>query len=138
MNRVAGIGTSLVLIAAGAIMAFAVSVQTDGFNVNTIGWILMAVGAVGLIVSIIVGTASASTGGVTYVDRTVVEREPVRERIVRTRSALSWSHSPPTAYSCLSGAGHAFLSTTKGGGHVHRRRTVMLILIIIVVVLLLR
>lgn len=82
MNRVAGIGTSLVLIAAGAIMAFAVSVQTDGFNVNTIGWILMAVGAVGLIVSIIVGTASASTGGVTYVDRTVVEREPVRERIV--------------------------------------------------------
>jgi uncharacterized membrane protein len=71
-----------VLIAAGAIMAFAVSVQTDGFNVNTIGWILMAVGAVGLIVSIIVGTAPAATGGVTYVDRnTVVEREP-RERIV--------------------------------------------------------
>ena len=76
MNRVAGIGTSLVLIAAGAIMAFAVSVQTDGFNVNTIGWILMAVGVVGLIVSIIVGTAPLETGGVTYVDRnTVVERD---------------------------------------------------------------
>ena len=84
MNRVAGIGTSLVLIAAGAIMAFAVSVQTDGFNVNTIGWILMGVGVLGLIVSLIVGTAGLGTAGATYVDRgtTVVEREPVRERIV--------------------------------------------------------
>ena len=84
MNRVAGIGTSLVLIAAGAIMAFAVSVQTDGFNVNTIGWILMGVGVLGLIVSFIVGTAGLGAAGATYVDRgtTVVEREPVRERIV--------------------------------------------------------
>ena len=83
MNRVAGVGTSLLLIAAGAIMAFAVSVDTDGFNVNTIGWILMGVGVVGLIVSLIIGTAGAA-GPTTYVDRdtTVVEREPVRERIV--------------------------------------------------------
>jgi hypothetical protein len=83
MNRVAGIGTSLLLIAAGAIMAFAVSVETDGFNVNTIGWILMAVGAVGLIVSLIVGTAGMARTN-TYVDRdtTIVEREPVRERVI--------------------------------------------------------
>jgi hypothetical protein len=83
MNRVAGVGTSLLLIAAGAIMAFAVSVQTDGFNVNTIGWILMGVGVVGLIVSLIIGTAGA-TRATTYVDRdtTVVEREPVRERVI--------------------------------------------------------
>ena len=83
MNRVAGVGTSLLLIAAGAIMAFAVSVQTDGFNVNTIGWILMGVGVVGLIVSLIIGTAG-STRATTYVDRdtTVVEREPVRERVI--------------------------------------------------------
>jgi len=84
MNRVAGIGTSLVLIAAGAIMAFAVSVHTDGFNVNTIGWILMGVGALGLIVSLIIGAAAGSSSGATYVDRgtTVVEREPVRERVI--------------------------------------------------------
>ena len=83
MNRVAGVGTSLFLFAVGAILAFAVSVDTDGFNVNTIGWILMGVGAVGLIVSLIIGTAGA-TGPTTYVDRdtTVVEREPVRERII--------------------------------------------------------
>ena len=84
MNRVAGIGTSLLLIAVGAIMAFAVSVETDGFNVNTVGWILLGVGALGLILSMIVGMAGASSG-TTVVDRgstTVVEREPVRERIV--------------------------------------------------------
>ena len=83
MNRVAGVGTSLLLIAAGAIMAFAVSDETDGFNVNTIGWILMGVGVVGLIISMIIGTAGV-TSGTTYVDRdtTVVEREPVRERII--------------------------------------------------------
>ena len=84
MNRVSGIGTSLVLIAAGAIMAFAVSVQTDGFNVNTIGWILMGVGVLGLIVSLIVGASGLGSGSATYVDRgtTVIESEPVRERIV--------------------------------------------------------
>ena len=61
MNRVAGLGTSLLLIAAGAILAFAVSVQTNGFNVNTVGWILMGVGVVGLIVSMIIGTAAGTT-----------------------------------------------------------------------------
>ena len=84
MNRIAGIGTSLLLIAAGAIMAFAVSVETDGFNVNTIGWILMGVGALGLVLSLIIGMAGVSSG-TTVVDRgstTIVEREPVRERIV--------------------------------------------------------
>ena len=80
MNRVAGLGTSLLLIAAGAILAFAVSVHTTGFNVDTIGWILMGVGVVGLIVSTIIGTAA----GTTYVDRntTVVDREPTRERVI--------------------------------------------------------
>ena len=43
----------------------------------------MGVGAVGLIVSLIIGTAGA-TRATTYVDRdtTVVEREPVRERVI--------------------------------------------------------
>jgi len=88
MNRVAGIGTSLVLIAAGAVMAFAVNVHTSGFNVNTVGWILMGVGALGLILSLIIGAAVASgpASGATYVDRgtTVVERdrETVRERVI--------------------------------------------------------
>lgn len=48
------IGGSLVLIALGAVLAFAVHVNdTHGFNVNTAGWILMIVGAIGLLVSLI-------------------------------------------------------------------------------------
>lgn len=48
------IGGSLVLIALGAILAFAVKVNdTHGFNVNTAGVILMIVGAIGLLVSLV-------------------------------------------------------------------------------------
>src|SRR5438309_193 len=49
-----GIGVSLFLLAVGAILTFAVHVSnTGGFDINTIGVILMVVGALGLIVSMI-------------------------------------------------------------------------------------
>lgn len=48
-----GIGTSLVLIAIGAILRFAVSVSTNGFNIHTIGVILMIIGGVGLLISLL-------------------------------------------------------------------------------------
>jgi hypothetical protein len=47
-----GIGVSLLLIAIGAILDFAVNVNTDGFNLNTIGVILMIVGGIGLLFSL--------------------------------------------------------------------------------------
>jgi len=47
------IGTSLVLIAIGAILTFAVNVTAKGFNINTIGVILMIVGGVGLLISLV-------------------------------------------------------------------------------------
>ena len=49
-----GIGVSLFLLAVGAILTFAVHVShSSGFDINTIGVILMVVGALGLIVSMI-------------------------------------------------------------------------------------
>jgi len=48
-----GIGTSLVLIAIGAVLRFAISVSTHGFNIQTIGVILMIVGAIGLLISLL-------------------------------------------------------------------------------------
>ena len=48
-----GIGTSLLLIAVGAILRFAVSVHTSGFSIHTIGVILMVVGAVGLVITLL-------------------------------------------------------------------------------------
>ena len=65
-----GIGTSILIMAAGAIMTFAVEVEdSGGFNINTIGVILMVAGALGLIASIVIfgprtrRTEVSDTGG---------------------------------------------------------------------------
>jgi membrane associated rhomboid family serine protease len=60
---VMGFGTSIVLIAAGAILRFAVSVTTTGFNLHTIGLILIIVGAVSLLLSIVFWNSWGGFGG---------------------------------------------------------------------------
>ena len=48
------IGASIFLIAVGAILEFAVTVQdSKGFDLNAIGVILMVVGAIGLCISLL-------------------------------------------------------------------------------------
>ena len=49
-----GIGVSIFLIAIGAILSFAISTDAEGFNINAIGYILMACGALGLLVSTLI------------------------------------------------------------------------------------
>jgi uncharacterized membrane protein YidH (DUF202 family) len=71
-----GIGTGIFLFAVGAIMRFAVTVQTQGFNVHTIGVILMIVGVVTTVLSMFLWQ---SWGGY---HRTGRERTVVREREV--------------------------------------------------------
>jgi hypothetical protein len=60
---VMGFGTSIVLIAAGAILRFAVSVTTTGFNLHSIGLILMIVGALALVLSIVFWSSWGGFGG---------------------------------------------------------------------------
>lgn len=48
-----GIGTSLVLIAVGAILKYAVTISVSGVRLETVGVILMVVGAAGLLLSVI-------------------------------------------------------------------------------------
>ena len=75
-----GIGVSLILIAVGAVLAFAVHVTTSGFNVNTVGYILLAVGIVGGLISL---AFWSSWGGVGGRRRTVIDEGPVaRQRTV--------------------------------------------------------
>ncbi len=47
-----GIGGSIFLLALGAILAFAVNADISGIDINIIGWILMAAGLVGLIITL--------------------------------------------------------------------------------------
>jgi hypothetical protein len=48
-----GLGVSILLIAAGAILAFAVNTTVSGIDIQTVGWILLIVGIVGGVVSMI-------------------------------------------------------------------------------------
>ncbi|MGD0197135.1 MAG: hypothetical protein ABSC56_04400 [Solirubrobacteraceae bacterium] len=57
------IGTSIVLIAVGAVLRFAVSVSTSGFNLHSVGLILMIVGVVGLFLSLFLWGSWGSGGG---------------------------------------------------------------------------
>ncbi|MGH3003875.1 MAG: DUF6458 family protein [Gaiellaceae bacterium] len=67
-----GVGVSLILIAVGAILTWAINATVSGVDITTIGVILMIVGAIGLILSLLfwsswggVGTPRRRT---TYVD----------------------------------------------------------------------
>lgn len=50
------IGTSLILIAVGAILYFAVTATVSGLSIATVGLILMLVGGAGLLISLLWAT----------------------------------------------------------------------------------
>jgi hypothetical protein len=49
-----GIGTSIFLIAVGAILYFAVNADVSGLEISTVGLILMICGVLGLIITLVV------------------------------------------------------------------------------------
>ncbi|MEU6023140.1 DUF6458 family protein [Micromonospora sp. NPDC048871] len=49
-----GIGTSIFLLAVGAILTFALNASIGGLDLDVVGWILMAAGVVGLIMTMLV------------------------------------------------------------------------------------
>jgi hypothetical protein len=68
-----GIGVSLILIAVGAILTWAVNATVSGLNINTIGIILMVVGAIGLILSMMFWSSWGGVGGTARRRTTVVD-----------------------------------------------------------------
>jgi hypothetical protein len=68
-----GIGTSIFLIAVGAILTFALDVSVGGVNLDVVGWILMAAGVLGLILTTMIWGNRR---------RTVVTSEPTEYRRV--------------------------------------------------------
>jgi hypothetical protein len=67
-----GIGTSLFLIAVGAILYFAVDATISGLEITTIGIILMVIGVVGLLISLFLIGSARRDGRTTVVrDRDV-------------------------------------------------------------------
>ena len=71
-----GIGVSLILIAAGAILTWAVNATVSGLNIHTIGVILMVVGVVGLLLSLMFWSSWGGFGGPARRRTTYVEDGP--------------------------------------------------------------
>ena len=67
-----GIGVSLILIAVGAILTWAVNATVSGLNIHTVGVILMVVGLAGLVLSLMFwstwGGVGATRRRTTYVE----------------------------------------------------------------------
>lgn len=69
--RSGGITGSLVLIALGAILYWAVAVEVEGFNIDMIGLILLAVGTIALVLTLL--TTSATDDVERGTDVTIIE-----------------------------------------------------------------
>jgi len=71
------LGTSIFLIAVGAILRWAVTASVEGIEVHTVGLILLIVGIVGLVLSLMWMFVWSPRRGVAR--ERVVERDPYRE-----------------------------------------------------------
>lgn len=65
------LGTSILLIAVGAILRYAVTASVSGVSIETVGLILIIVGVLGLVLSILMMTIWADRAG-----RRAVVRDP--------------------------------------------------------------
>ena len=68
------LGSSIFLIAVGAILRYAVTASVSGISITTIGLILMIAGAAGVLLSVLYMLSAGPRRGV------------VRERVVRERA----------------------------------------------------
>ena len=73
-----GIGTSIFLLALGAIFYWAVEFDISGLSINTIGVILMVAGGIGLLISLFYGAMWRDRAATTV----PADRPVVRERDV--------------------------------------------------------
>jgi Domain of unknown function (DUF6458) len=78
-----GLGVGIFLVAIGAILAFAVHATSSAVNIHTVGWILMVVGAVGILLSLIFWSSWAGPGYFTGRRRAYVEEGPPNDPYYR-------------------------------------------------------
>ncbi len=73
-----GLGTSIVLIAVGAILRYAVTFEVVGVDIQVVGTILLVIGILGLVIALVFMFTSSRRGSEPS-DRTVV-RDRYRDR----------------------------------------------------------
>jgi hypothetical protein len=57
-----GLGLGILLTATGAILAWAVDVNTNGVNINSVGYILLVAGLISIVLSMIFWSSWAGPG----------------------------------------------------------------------------
>jgi len=95
-----GLGVSLLLIAVGAILTWAVETSVSGLDINAVGVILMIVGLLGLVISLLFWS---SWGGfrrrTAYVEdrpvRTVAPAAPRQTTVVEEERDVAPGPPPP-------------------------------------------
>lgn len=75
-----GIGIGIVLLVAGAILAFAVNADVAGIDIHIIGWILMAGGLLALIIGLSIQLPRSRRSRSTAVTTDEAGRQYVTER----------------------------------------------------------
>jgi hypothetical protein len=84
-----GIGASIFMLAVGAILTFAFNIRVGWLDLDAVGWILMAAGAVGLIVTLVMFgrrrtvVTNTTTPGTTVVPPTVPGQQQVVDEDIR-------------------------------------------------------
>ena len=72
-------GSSLVLVAIGAILKFAVTTSVSAVNLPTVGVVLMVVGIAGLVISVALASTARRTDVVHHLSQGDYEQSPRRE-----------------------------------------------------------
>ena len=75
-----GVGVSLLLAAAGAVLIWAVNATVSGVNIHTVGVILLVVGIVGFVASLAFWSSWGGVGAHTG-RRTVIDEQTVDPRV---------------------------------------------------------
>ena len=70
-----GLGVSLILVAVGAVLTWAVSATVSGIDINVVGVILLIVGILGFVLSMLFWSSWGGVGGARR--RTTIEDGPL-------------------------------------------------------------
>lgn len=77
-----GIGASLFMLAVGAIITFAFNLRVGWLDLDVVGWVLMAAGALGLVLTLTIFSGRRRSVVTTQTDPYAADRRVVEERSI--------------------------------------------------------
>ena len=81
-----GIGASVFMLAVGAIITFAFNIRVGWLDLDIVGWILMAVGALGLVLTLGIFGRRRTTVVEDASTRRAVDVDPTTQRVYEERT----------------------------------------------------